>query len=365
MNLDPAGLYARLEVDPATAPDEIAAAFRRKARVLHPDVVGTGDAEAFIRVKEAYDVLGDPLRRAAYDRAARAAAEEAAAPAPIVTEPVVSRGPRFSDLPVSVWAGLGGLFLVAAIMAVVGISRPGPPAQPSAVRPFAPSVPPAKAPEPSQPPTALTTGPTTFYVRPGGEDAVVWRMDSAGDRFVPVGQLAAFSPVLGLRLIPQHGVMEIRLPGGTIGFVDANRLEPGDSAAAHRAYCAYNAGAQPQNGEVLRRHGTGAAALEIRNRGNEPVVVKLRDAGGDSIASVFVAPGAGTRLADLPETGYRLDFAEGELWSRACSTFAAGMRAQRLAGYASPSSLSPLTIPPDLSVTPAPEDIPDAVFERD
>ena len=40
-----------LEVDPAAAPEAITAAYRRKARVLHPDVPGTGDAAAFIRLK--------------------------------------------------------------------------------------------------------------------------------------------------------------------------------------------------------------------------------------------------------------------------------------------------------------------------
>ena len=41
------------------------------------------------------------------------------------------------------------------------------------------------------------------------------------------------------------------------------------------------------------------------------------------------------------------------------------MRAQRFAYFASPSGLSPLVIPPGLSVGPAPEDIPDAEFEHE
>jgi len=57
MSDDPTGLYARLEVEPTAAPEAIAAAFRHKARLLHPDVTGTGNAEAFMWVKEAYDVL--------------------------------------------------------------------------------------------------------------------------------------------------------------------------------------------------------------------------------------------------------------------------------------------------------------------
>ncbi len=39
------------------------------------------------------------------------------------------RGPRLSDLPVAVWAGLGGLFCLAAVMAVVQFGRPPPPPQ--------------------------------------------------------------------------------------------------------------------------------------------------------------------------------------------------------------------------------------------
>src|SRR5262245_54896458 len=117
MSRDPAGHYAVLGVTPVAAPEAIAAAYRRKARVLHPDVTGTGNAAAFMRVRAAYDVLGDPYRRAAYDRAARAAAAVPQAPPP-VPEPKW-RGPRFSDLPFGVWAGVGGLFCVAAVMAVV------------------------------------------------------------------------------------------------------------------------------------------------------------------------------------------------------------------------------------------------------
>ena len=57
---------------PGDYTEAITAAFRRKARMVHPDVPGTGDAAAFIRVKQAYDLLGDAYRRAAYDRSARA-----------------------------------------------------------------------------------------------------------------------------------------------------------------------------------------------------------------------------------------------------------------------------------------------------
>ncbi len=359
MTNDPAGHYAALEVDPAAAPDAIAAAYRRKARVLHPDVTGTGDATAFMRIKLAYDVLGDAARRAAYDRSALGPSVSEAShlePAP--------RGPRLSDLPVALWAGLGGVFCLAAVMAMVQFGGPSPHPQGPTIRPFAP---PAAVARPAPPPPAVASadGTMTHYVLPGSGDTVVWRRDTKRDDFMPAGHLTAFSPVGAVGLVTQHGLVEIRLADGGSGFIDATRLEPGDRAAARRAYCAYNAGPSPQNGEVLGRHGAGTVRLRISNRDAQPAVVKLRDPSGSATATVYVAPGSTAAVADLPDAAYRPDFAIGELWSRACNTFAAGMRAERFAVYVLPSDQSPLLIPPDLSVTPTPADIPDAEFEHE
>jgi hypothetical protein len=365
MTDDPAGFYARLEVAPTAPRDAVAFAFRRMARVLHPDVVGTGDAEAFMRVMEAYHVLGDAERRAAYDRAAQAAVAAESA-APVVAEPV-TRGPRFSDLPVALWTGLGGLACLASVMALVQFNRPQPPPTPTVARPFAPSARTA-APTPAPTPLPVATAPsgmTTHYVVAAGGTAVLWRHDATRDAYLPAGELADFSSVQALGLVPQHGLVEIRLADGGSGFVDAMRLAPGDGATAHRAYCAYNAGTSPENGEVLDRRGAGPARLQIANRGGEPAVVKLRDASGTIAASVFLAPGGSTNLTGLPDNAYRPEYALGELWSRACHDFAAGMRAQQFGGYASLTTLSPLVIPPDLSVDPPPVDIPDTAFERE
>ena len=102
MKDDPVGYYATLDVHPAATPEAITAAFRRKARMLHPDVAGTGDAAAFIRAKQAYDVLSDAYRRAAYDRSARAAVP-VSHEASLEEEPG-PRLPRLSDLPIALWA---------------------------------------------------------------------------------------------------------------------------------------------------------------------------------------------------------------------------------------------------------------------
>ena len=62
-------LYEILGVDRNAGDDEIKKAFRRQARKLHPDVNKSENAEEeFKELNEAYDVLSDPNKRAAYDR---------------------------------------------------------------------------------------------------------------------------------------------------------------------------------------------------------------------------------------------------------------------------------------------------------
>ncbi|GKU90107.1 hypothetical protein SLEP1_g4148 [Rubroshorea leprosula] len=71
-NSSPASLYEVLGIQAGATCQEIKAAYRRLARILHPDVAanGQGDdtAHDFIRVHEAYATLSDPEKRADYDR---------------------------------------------------------------------------------------------------------------------------------------------------------------------------------------------------------------------------------------------------------------------------------------------------------
>lgn len=61
--------YEILGVGKNASPDEIKSAFRNLARKYHPDVNKSPDAEAvFKEMNEAYAVLSDPEKRAAYDR---------------------------------------------------------------------------------------------------------------------------------------------------------------------------------------------------------------------------------------------------------------------------------------------------------
>ncbi|MFO7958678.1 MAG: J domain-containing protein [Candidatus Brocadiia bacterium] len=60
--------YQVLGVTPEATPEQIKRAYRRKARLTHPDLQGPeADPEMFRRVKRAYEVLGNPEERARYN----------------------------------------------------------------------------------------------------------------------------------------------------------------------------------------------------------------------------------------------------------------------------------------------------------
>ena len=64
--------YTTLGVHRSASAEEIQAAYRRLVRSYHPDL-NPDDAEAekkFLRIQAAFEVLGDPGRRKAYDRTA-------------------------------------------------------------------------------------------------------------------------------------------------------------------------------------------------------------------------------------------------------------------------------------------------------
>ncbi len=59
--------YEILQISPNADPQTIYRVYRIQAQRFHPDNQSTGDAGEFRRVSEAYQILSDPPRRAAYD----------------------------------------------------------------------------------------------------------------------------------------------------------------------------------------------------------------------------------------------------------------------------------------------------------
>jgi hypothetical protein len=411
--LDPDGYYARLGVEPAAPHASIVTAYRAKARVLHPDVPHTGNAAAFVAVKQAYDVLSDRDQRQAYDRKARELAErpslepEVAAavhrtgyrPTPYNPTPYrptshgPTRGPaqsapqppshparpwsaflpsesairrvRLSGMSMWVWGGLAAFLCLCLYEAASHVLTP-PAAHNAGIRPNAQSV------EPLSPAAhrAVLYGPapvklpgtSNFYVVPAGTPAVLWRLDTERNTLVAWNQLPPFSAVQGIRLVRQTGMVEVLVNDKSNGFVSADHLTPGNAAAARAAYCGYNSGPTPNDAEELERHANGNNALEVENRTVQPAVVKLRDQAGAVAVAVFLNPGSHADIDRLPEGTFHPEFAIGELWSRACNAFAAGMRARRMN--------DPITLPGTALISVAPDsaaasDISDQAFAKE
>jgi hypothetical protein len=125
-------LYRVLQVDPSADAEVVEAAYRRLARKFHPDVSAHADAEARIReLNSAYEVLGDAVRRAAYDaaRARRAGTplrlvEPGRGRAATERRPPVAAVPRRADPPLlrrpvlaATATGLAASVAVAALSA--------------------------------------------------------------------------------------------------------------------------------------------------------------------------------------------------------------------------------------------------------
>lgn len=119
--------YETLGVAPDASDGEITRVFRARAKLLHPD--RATDTEASTRFREitaAYDVLGNPTRRARYDATRRhperAEVVRAEPPSPVVTDAHRPVSVRFlADRRKAGWALGAGIVLVVAGIVAAGL----------------------------------------------------------------------------------------------------------------------------------------------------------------------------------------------------------------------------------------------------
>jgi curved DNA-binding protein CbpA len=99
--------YETLGIPWDASSNAIRDAYRRLVRRYHPDITGSGSADKFREVQEAYETLGQSARRRAYDRRLRTPAH--AVPVTVIrssrpsryAEPLVPSRPDFRSDPFS------------------------------------------------------------------------------------------------------------------------------------------------------------------------------------------------------------------------------------------------------------------------
>jgi curved DNA-binding protein CbpA len=112
--MEPRDYYSDLEINQSDGQEAIQQAYRRLAKRYHPDRAGLEGAGRFRLIQEAYEVLSDPRRKAAYDETISSRRVRRPRPAePLVTPSARTRPEPFAapDAPTngSSSAGFSGL----------------------------------------------------------------------------------------------------------------------------------------------------------------------------------------------------------------------------------------------------------------
>ena len=123
-------LYDLLGVGADASAADIRAAYRRAAREHHPDRHGDRAAARMAEVNHAWEVLGNPQRRAEYDSALALGVGRASGPSAVDDERLESNSPRYSEPafnplaryqtpPRLPWRFMGVLFLLGVAFVVL------------------------------------------------------------------------------------------------------------------------------------------------------------------------------------------------------------------------------------------------------
>ncbi len=142
--------------------------------------------------------------------------------------------------------------------------------------------------------------------------------------------LDRFSTVRVLSSTRDGNWIHVAAPSGVEGWVPSRALYAGSAEATKKDWCAANLGEQPSPGEVLVRRAGGDHRLLIHNDGGHDAVVKLKTMTGNTVVSYYVPASYHIGVGGIPAGTYRIEFATGIRYSRACGLFVDGMLAQSM-----------------------------------
>ena len=180
------------------------------------------------------------------------------------------------------------------------------------------------------------------YTDQVGADIFVHPAQAGETRHVAVEMLkvrqgpAANQPVVALldrfatvQVVDSVGAGEwarILTPNGMTGYVPSRFLFGGPGSVQKDRWCSEQRGEPPENGDVLMRRSGGEHRLDVTNDSSDDVVVRLKTPNGRTVVSFFVGADSTTTIDGIPDGTFRVVFANGDNYSRACGIYLDNMQ---------------------------------------
>jgi hypothetical protein len=137
--------------------------------------------------------------------------------------------------------------------------------------------------------------------------------------------LDRFTTVRVIGAADQGEWTQVTIPSGVTGFVPTRYLFAGAGEGPKRQWCQSNRGDPVRTGDVLLRRTGGNHRATVANDTGADTVVRLKTTGGQTLIALFVAAGQEATIAGIPEGSFRLAYATGSGYSRACGLFLENM----------------------------------------